>query len=113
MPFTFAEITATYQDADGSPSTGAVEFTLAQPMTSGTVTMTGGSHFTAPLDASGNVGPLSLASTNDPDTLPTDVTWRVDERIDGVSVTSWFTPVPSGGVAVDLSTLRPTSAAWG
>ena len=111
MSFTFATVTATYENPDGSPAQGQLTLTPSGDLTNGLVTIVP-RPLTLTLDAQGYAS-AQIPSTEDPGTMPVGVTWRVDERIDGAPVVSWSTPVPSGGVSVDLSTLRPSTEAWG
>jgi hypothetical protein len=113
MTFSTATLTHSFVNADGSPASGLVEFTLQQTMTNGSVTMAASTHVTAALDASGNMS-QTLTSTQDPGTFSQGLAvWRADERVAGAPVRSSSFAVPSGGVSVDYGTLIQTPTAWG
>lgn len=109
MPFTQSLVTHTYKNADLSPASGDVVFTLQQAMSNGGVTLAPASRITSQLDANGNLIQV-LTSTEDPDTVPQDPTipyWRVDERVAGASIRTYEISVPSGGASADLGSLMP------
>lgn len=108
MPFTHATISHQFINADGTPASGSLEFTLETALTNGSVTLVTGTHVSASLDASGNVS-QQLTSTSDVGTFSQgDALWRCDQRITGQPAPSPFSfAVPSGGVSVDLGTLMP------
>jgi hypothetical protein len=113
VAFSFATLTHSFVNADGSPASGSVEFTLQQTMTNGSVTMVASTHITAALDASGNMSQV-LTSTLDPGTFCQGLAvWRADERVAGAPVRSLSFAVPSGGVSVDYGALIQTPPAWG
>jgi len=103
--FSAATITHTFENADGTPASGSVTFTLTGRMTNGTTTMVPAS-VTANLNASGQMSQV-LTSNVDPGTTPQDTQWRVDLRIQGAKEESFFIVVPSGGGSVDLGSLLP------
>lgn len=76
------------------------------------MTLSAGESVTAQLDASGNIS-TRLASTLDADTSPADAYWRVDVRVTGADALTYFAPIPSGGVTVDLSSLEPGATPFG
>jgi hypothetical protein len=97
MAFTIATVTASYVAATGGAAQGEVQFTLTK-----------GTTVTATLDDDGDLS-QQLVSTQDPATTsPSQIPlWRVDERVTGSSVSSFYIPVPSGGVSVSLESLSP------
>ena len=109
MSLTYSTVTHQYQNADQTPASGTVEFTLSEAITNGSVTLVPGTHLSSQLDASGNLS-QRLASTLDTGTISEGLAqWRVDERIAGAGVRSYDIAVPSGGVTVDLGALMPFS----
>ena len=116
MAFTQQTLFHRYMNADGTPAAGSIEFTLSEAMSNGGITITPGSHISAPLDASGNVSSVAnasaavLTSTQDPGTQSQGVpTWRCDERISGAPVRTWFFELPPGPATVDLQTYMPSN----
>lgn len=108
MSFTTRTITHTFENADGTPASGSITFTLLGRMTNGSTTIVP-AEITASLDGSGNLS-QSLTSNQDSGTLPQDVQWRVDFRITatGSPVTETFTiVVPPGPGSTDLGSLLP------
>lgn len=106
MSFTEATITHTFRNADGTPASGAITFTLTERMTNDGVTIVP-AEITAALNAEGKLS-QKLTANNDPGTIPQDALWRVDWRIQGPPMPeSYFITVPSGGGTVDLGTLLP------
>lgn len=105
MAFSTATLTHKYVNADQSPGSGEVVFTLLGPMTNAGVTIVP-AHVTTTVQADGSIS-QTLTSTIDSGTNPGNVYWRVDERIQGASMESYEIQVPSGGVSVDLGTLKP------
>lgn len=105
--FTQSLITHQYVNADGTPSSGEIVFTLQEAMTNGSVTISNASRVTGQLDSTGFLSQV-LTSTDDPSTAaPGQPLWRVDERVAGASVRTYDIRVPSGGASADLSTLMP------
>lgn len=111
MAFTTATITHTFQNADGTPGSGSVEFTLTKRMTNGNITISPSS-ITANLDASGKLSQV-LASNKDVGTLPEDAEWRMDWRILGAEPEEFFITVPTGGGTVELASLLPKTPIGG
>ena len=105
MAFTQAVISHQYVNGNMTPASGEIVWTLTKAMTNGSVTLVPAS-VTSRIDASGNLL-QSLVSTMDPATTPPDALWRVDVRILGSDVDTFFTAVPSGGVTVDMAGLSP------
>jgi hypothetical protein len=105
VSFSTSEITHTFVNADGTPASGSVTFTLAKPMTNGTTTIVPAS-ITANLNGSGALS-QELTSNADTGTIPTDSQWRVDLRILGAEEVTFFIVVPTGGHATDLGSLLP------
>jgi hypothetical protein len=112
VAFTFSTCTHKWQNADGTPCSGEVVFTLSEAITNGSVTIAP-THVTATLDPTGSIS-QSLASNLDVGTVPGPgaanspfTTWRVDEKIFGAAERTYNVQVPSGGVAFDLSSVMP------
>lgn len=113
MSFSYSTVEHTFLNADGTPASGTLEFTLEQTLTNGNVTMCAGTHVTAQLDASGNLS-QSLVSTQDPDTYSQGLAqWRSDERINGAPIRTTYLQVPSGGMSVDYGALIQTGQGFG
>lgn len=111
--FTHSTITHIFENADGTPASGVVEFTLERTMTNGGVTMVAATHVAANLDASGNLNQV-LTSTLDPDTFCQGLAlWRADERIAGAPSRTHTFPVASGGQSLDYGALISTPQAYG
>lgn len=107
MAFTTATITHSFQNADGTPASGSVNFALAQRMTnSGTTILP--TEVTATLSAQGAISQV-LAANTDTGTVPAGAQWRVTLRILGMAPEEFFIVVPSGGGTVDLGTLLPSA----
>jgi len=105
MAFTQATITHTFLNADGTPASGEITFTLTKRMTNGTQTIIP-STVTAAVSATGTLSQL-LWSTQDPGTWPQDAEYRVDFRLLGAEQEQFYVGVPSGGGTVDLGSLLP------
>ncbi len=105
MSFSARTITHSFVNADGTPASGSVEFTLSERMTNGSTTMVPAS-ITTNLDNSGNLS-QSITCTDDEDTTPSDAKWRVDFRILGADPETFVIVVPSGEGSVDLGSLLP------
>lgn len=89
--------------SDGTLIDGSLTFTPTATMRNGTVTSVSGS-VTAGVSA-GSMGALTLAATNDPDTTPTGVMYRVEQRIHRQSgVRTYYLAVPYDGGPLDLNT---------
>jgi hypothetical protein len=106
MAFSWATVSFSYEDADGSGSTGEVEFELSQPITNAGVTM---GYAPVVVTLQNGFGSAILASTEDANTQPSAF-WNVTERIDDRDPVTWSTPMGSGYVS--LATLRP-QVDWG
>lgn len=105
MSFTITTVTHTFVNADQTPASGALVFSLSKRITNGPTTVVPAS-VTANLDASGNLS-QALTSNADAGTIPQDSEWRVDFRILGSPVETFFITVPSGAGTVDLGSLLP------
>ena len=92
MSFTRPQITHTFVNADTTPASASIEFTLAKQMTNGTTTFVPAS-LTFNLAADGTLA-ASVTSNLDPGTVPTDSSWRVDMRIQGADTVSEYIVVP-------------------
>lgn len=111
MGFTYSVISHSFDNADGTPASGSVEFTLTTRMTQPTDTIMPGS-VTCTLDADGAFS-QTLASNLDSGTVPQDAQWRVDIRIAGSEAETFWIVVPSGGEPYDLGALLPQSPIGG
>lgn len=105
MSFSSAVITHSFLNADGTPASGSVTFSLSKAMTNGSTTIVPAT-ITANL-SSGGVLSQALTSNADALTQPTDASWRVDIRILGAEIATYFISIPSGGGTIDLGTLLP------
>lgn len=103
MAFTTATVTHTFQNADNTPASGAIEFTLTKRITNGSTTLIPSS-ITASLSSTGVLS-QALTSNADTGTLPTDSQWRVDFRVLGAEQETFYITVPAGGGTIDLGTL--------
>lgn len=115
MAFTTIRITGTYQQPDGSAASGQVTLLASAAMAQSggdirePIKVTGTLNSSGQIvDSSGTVG-LAVPATDDPDTLPTGVTYTVTEYINGAtpSSVSYTISVPhtSAGGVLDLSTV--------
>ena len=105
MAFTQSTITHTFLNADQTPASGSVELTLTKRITNGSTTLVPAS-ITANLNVSGQLS-QSVTSNVDSATIPTDSQWRVDLRLLGAPVETFFVTVPVGPGTVDLGSLLP------
>lgn len=109
MAFTVVTLTGTFQNADGTPADGTVQFQLTQPMANGDVIIE-----TTPLavilNASGGFS-VPLRANDDTATLPVGTQYVVIERVTSTSNREYAITIPHAAVGgtVDLSTLMPTS----
>lgn len=103
--FSQATITHTFTNANQTPASGSVEFTLTKRMSQPGQTITPGS-ITATLDAEGNLSQALTANT-DPGTIPQDAQWKVGLYILGAEEETYFITVPTGGGTIDLMSLLP------
>ena len=106
MAFTKAKITHTFENADGTPSSGRITFTLTKRITNGNQSITPSS-VAVQLPANGQLS-VELTSNVDSGTLPTDSQWKMEWHILGSDPEEFFITVPSGGGTVELATLLPT-----
>jgi len=98
-------ITHTVENADGTPGSGAITFTLTKRITNNGTTILP-SEITANLNSEGKLSQELLANT-DQETIPTDSQWRVDFRLLGDSPETFYIIVPTGSGSIDLGTLLP------
>ena len=105
MSFTSASVTHQFSNADLTPASGVVEFTLTKRMANGGVSIVPNS-VTYTLNTSGNLVAV-LTSNVDTATVPQDSQWRVDFRIQGPTIESDYIVVPTGGGSYDLGALLP------
>ena len=111
MSFGSCVVTHTFTNADTSPASGNVEFTLTQRVTNGTQTLVPGS-ITANLGSSGQLS-QALTPNNDAGTNPQTSQWRVDFRVLGASEETFFITVPTNTATVDLGSLLPQNPLGG
>lgn len=105
MTFTSSTINHTWQNADTTPSSGNITFSLSKAITNGSVTIAP-NHVVVTLNASGGIS-QALVSNVDMTTIPQDSFWIVTERIMGAAERQYPVQVPSGGVTTDLGSLMP------
>jgi hypothetical protein len=108
MAFSTATITHQFTDADGSDSVGWVVFTLTEDMTNNGVTIAKETVIESAL-VDGALSQEGVTSNLDTGTTPTvpQPQWRVDIRLQGADVQTFFITVPTGGGTIDLFTLIP------
>lgn len=103
MAFTYVAITRTFNDAEGQAAAGAVVFTPVTPMFNDLTVVK--KAVTATLTSAGVLSQL-LAANTDPGTTPTGTTYRVDEKITGQPVLTYYIQVPhDAGSTLDLRAL--------
>lgn len=108
MAFTARTIVHKFTNADGTPCSGNVTFTLDSRMTNGGETRIPGT-LTTGLDGSGNLSVANIAANDDPDTVPSGARWQVTVNIAGVDPDEYSITVPAAGSgSLDLGTLLPT-----
>jgi hypothetical protein len=113
VSFSEALIVHKFRNADGTPASGAVQFTLEKRITQAATGETiVPSAITSNLNDSGELS-QKLLSTEDAGTIPTDSRWRVDLRLLGDQEDTWFIKVPTGGGTINLATLLPTQPKGG
>lgn len=112
MAFSVVSITHAFNNPDGTPASGSCIFTLEKRMSQPGQSIVPGVSVTANLNASGQLA-ASLYSTQDPTTVPTDVTWRVDIRVNNEEDGPYFFPLPPSSSPVDLYSLLPQTAQAG
>ena len=105
MAFTSASVTHTFTNADGTPASGVVEFTLSARMANSGTSIAPNS-VTYSLSSSGALS-ATLTSNVDSATVPQTTNWKVDMRILGAPEETDFICVPSGGGTYDLGALLP------
>ena len=111
MAFSSCLITHQVNNADGSPGSGIIEFTLTQRVTNGSTTIVPASISSA-LSNTGGLS-QSLYANNDAATIPQTSQWRVDFRILGASEETFFITVPTNTATVDLGSLLPQNPVGG
>jgi hypothetical protein len=105
MAFTQATITHLFKNSDGTPASGSVRFTLTNRITNGTTTIAP-TAVIASLNSSGVLS-VQLWANNDPATIPTSTSWRVQLEVLGSQAEEFFITVPTGGGTFDLGALLP------
>ena len=105
MSFTSASVTHTFENADGTPASGTIEFSLTKRIANSGTSIAPNS-FSYSLNSSGQLNAV-LTSNLDAATVPQDSQWRVDFRVLGTSLETDFIIVPSGGGTFDLGALLP------
>lgn len=111
MAFSYSTVSHKFSNANNTAASGAVEFTLTMRMSQTGTTIMPGS-ITCTLDGTGAFS-QSLASTQDASTVPQDAQWRVDIRILGAEMETFFITIPSGGADYDLMALLPQDPVGG
>ena len=111
MAFGACVVTHTFTNADMSPASGNIEFSLTQRITNGTQTLVPGL-ITANLGSSGQLS-QSLTPNNDSATIPQTSQWRVDFRVLGASEETFFITVPTNTPTIDLGSLLPQNPLGG
>lgn len=110
MGLTVITVTGRYENADGTPAAGQVEFQLAEPLLDSTGhVIVPRTTFPAPLDDTGAFS-VALFATDDTTSSPTGDTYRVTERIVGSGTPNTYSvqiPHSAPGATVDLSTIAP------
>ncbi len=91
MAFTQITITQDFNLADGGDPSGTVTFTPSAPMLNSDITVPA-APVAGRLDGTGALS-ITLDATTDPATTPTGVTYRVDEKINGVT-RSYYVEIP-------------------
>lgn len=92
---------AVYLEADGSPKTGYVEFSLTSSVNIANTAIIPVSTVRADLDDTGRID-ADLIVTDDPLVTPQGLIWAVDEKIENGNV--WYLAVPLGdGSPLDLT----------
>lgn len=111
MSFSMCTVGHTFNNADGTPSSGSVEFTLSVRMSQPGTTIMPGS-ITATLNGSGMFS-QALAANLDTATVPQDAQWRVDIRIAGASEETFYVVIPANTPSEDLMNLLPQNPIGG
>lgn len=114
MSFTFASVTHTYLNLDGTPASGKVTFELSGAMRNSGTTYAPSLPMICPLNSGGSLVAY-LPANNDPGTIPDGVTYTVTEEIASMGTASvgetFSILVPTGGGTIDLASLLPGSSA--
>lgn len=105
MAFTSASVSHLFVNADQTPASGQVEFTLTKRIANGGTSIAPNSIVYA-LSSTGALNAV-LTSNVDTATVPQDSQWRVDIRILGSIIETDFIVVPTGGGSFDLGALLP------
>lgn len=110
MSFSSRTIVHKFQNIDGTPGSGIVEFTLLKQMTNDGVTMVPGS-LSASIASDGTLS-QAIIPNDDPDTFPKDAEYRIDIRLQGqgASLESFVAAIPSGSGSLDLGSLLPQAS---
>ena len=113
MSFTYASITHSYLNLDGTPASGKVTFQLSGAMRNSGITFAPSMPMVCPLSAGSLIA--VLPANNDPGTVPDGVTYLVTEEIASMgtgTVGQTFTIlVPTDGGSIDLASLLPQDSA--
>lgn len=109
--FTRAKVTHSFENADSTPSSGRITFTLTKRVTNGNQTITPSS-VAVNLPANGQLS-VELVANNDAGTLPEDSQWKMEWHILGSDPEEFFITVPTGGGTVELSKLLPQNPLGG
>jgi hypothetical protein len=103
MGFTAPVITHTWENADGTPASGSVTCSLTARMTNGTTSIVP-AEITANLNSSGVLS-QSLTSNCDAATTPPNAAqWKLDFRIQGAQLETFYIVVPPIVIETDGAT---------
>jgi hypothetical protein len=94
-------VTGTFTDTNGDPVVGTISFTPSASRLLGTGAVILGDPVVVPLDDAGSLT-VTLPASDDPNVLPTDFTYRVDETFVGTVGSTYFIEVLEG-TTLDLS----------
>jgi hypothetical protein len=109
VSFTTRTVTHGFENADGTPASGTIEFALTKRMTNGSTTLVPAT-VNGPLSSTGALS-VSLAANDDAGTAPAGAQWRVTFRVLGSDIEQFYITVPSAGSGnVDLGSLLPSTS---
>lgn len=105
MSFSYSVVSHVFSNANNTPASGSIEFSLLTRMSQPGTTIMPGS-ITCTLDGTGAFS-QSLASNLDAATVPQDGQWRVNINVMGAEAETFFIVIPSGSAPYDLMALLP------
>lgn len=108
MAFTSITITHTFLNADGTPASGTVRWSLSGRMTNSTQSIMPSGPKNVSLNGSG-VMSVVLPANDDTGTTPIGVEWQVTIAVTGCSEEQYLVTVPHSapGGTIDLGQLLP------